>query len=146
MIVNISTLYCTIPVWMTLTFSEGHSCLRRLQHWSSCKFLCSFGCNLVCFHGLLVCWSSYQSCFFRTISVKGRVLYLDAFRRNAFDVDICSDTYELSFSKLGIMLDITKLYQFWWPWPSLKVTGLWKSQNMCNHSVVMWHELAQLLS
>ena len=40
---------------------------------------------------------------------------------------------------------MTKIYPTFWcqcelPLPSLKVTGLWESYNLCNYSVVKWHE------
>ena len=48
---------------------------------------------------------------------------------------------------LGIMIDMTQLYIFdslcEWLWPSLKVTGVCESWNLCDHSFCKVIEVAQ---
>ena len=58
--VRTTELYILIPVWMTLTFIEGHSCIRnqKLQCPFSDTFKYQFGWNSGCCNNLLVCWSS----------------------------------------------------------------------------------------
>ena len=51
-------VYIVIPLYMTLTFSQGHSFLRnqKLLHSFSLKFLNRFGRNLVYCHTFTTCW------------------------------------------------------------------------------------------
>ena len=64
-----------------------------------------------------------------------------------FKIVMCKDTSELICFRLGIKLNTTKvcniLFQFEWPWCSLKVTGLRESKNLCSHFVVKLHEAVQ---
>ena len=50
----------------------------------------------------------------------------------SLNIGLCSDIYiQISF-KLGMMIEITKLYiLIWvgWPWPSLNVTVAWAIKN-----------------
>ena len=57
MVIDITKLYSLIPVWMTLTFIQGRSWLRKqnLVCSFSRKFFIRLGWNLDCCHLLLLC-------------------------------------------------------------------------------------------
>ena len=63
MMVEIKKIYIWIPVWMTLTFIQGHSCMRNQKLLSTILEILQFGWNLLSFHNLLVCGSSCQIYF-----------------------------------------------------------------------------------
>ena len=55
-------LYICIPVWKSLTFTQGHSCMRNeiLLSPNSLKLHSWSGWNSVCCHNLMVCGSSWK--------------------------------------------------------------------------------------
>ena len=74
-----TTELCLIPVWMTMTFIQGHSCMRnqKLVHSFLCKFLAWFWLNLTYCHNLFVeeCVEAYANfLFFCTINIQGKEL------------------------------------------------------------------------
>ena len=69
-------LYSTsLSVWMTLSFFQGHSCVRKqtVPCLFSCKFHSQLRWHLECCHDLLVCWSSYKL-YFAWSLIKGENL------------------------------------------------------------------------
>ena len=54
--------YISIPIWITLTFSQGHSCIRNTKFLClfSCKFVGRFGQGLVCCHNQTIIRSVYN--------------------------------------------------------------------------------------
>ena len=60
MMIEATKLYILKSVWMTLTFIQGHSCMKNQKLWCpySRRFMYQFGLNSVCRHNLLVYWSS----------------------------------------------------------------------------------------
>ena len=71
LMIEITKVYISIPLWMILTFIQSHSCVRnqKLLFLFPGKFCCWFGWNLICCHNLLVCGSSFQSCFAHIVCV-----------------------------------------------------------------------------
>ena len=116
-----TNLHGLIPVWTTLTFIQV---------------------TVVCCHDLLVSSSSCVFCgFFWSCTVLGWYFCLVDFIRTW-----------LSFWHFW-----TDLFQTWyayrhnltpqsghWPWLWLRVIGLQESWNLCNHSIVKWHEVTQI--
>ena len=60
MMIERTKLYIMVSLWMTLTFIQGHSCIRNKKFGCpfSHQFGYQFGLNSACCHNLLVCWSS----------------------------------------------------------------------------------------
>ena len=89
-------LYILIPVWMTWTFIQGHSCLRnqKLLYPFSHIFLHWFGWNSVCCYNLMVSW---LSCYVYSIWLifKGEnSTYKCDFINHIVNINLCLDTCE----------------------------------------------------
>ena len=122
-----------IPVWMTLTFIQGHSHTRKQQlpNSFSCKFLSRFGWNLTCCHNLLV--ETHAEFVLHNECSRERTCVLVDVMEDASQFCLCWDTYERISFKHGVILDTAKhhsLNEFNWPWYCCKTE--WSSQNFCD--------------
>ena len=59
LILKCTIVYILVSVLMTLTFIQGHSCMRNPKLWYPFSYKCKyqFGLNAVCCHSLLIFWS-----------------------------------------------------------------------------------------
>ena len=83
MMVGTTKVYSLIPVWMTLTFRQGHSYMRKqkvLHTFSYNFFPNGFGWNLVRYHDLLVCLAHAN--ILCIIDIQFRQLYLGDLSRD----------------------------------------------------------------
>ena len=64
------------------------------------------------------------------------------FSRGDINSGLCLDIYRTISYKLGLMIGVTNLiclYQCEQPWPSIKVTIIWESENFCTHFVTNFY-------
>ena len=125
-----------VPVWMTLTFT------KITVVWET-KLLCSFPGKSQWIWikiGLLPQPASFlmlMVILFLLIDIQGRELYVDDFKKCVFNIYLHVYAYMPISLKLGMMIDITKLYSWIPVWMTLtmvtSVLGIW---NLFNHSVV----------
>ena len=104
---------------------QGHSCMRnqKLCCPFSCKFWYWFGWSSVCFHNLLICWSSHEFfCCCCTNKIKGRELHRHHVMKYTLNIVMCHYTWEWICFKLGMMLNTTKLYSLIPVWMTLMFT------------------------
>ena len=119
MMIKTTKLNILISVWMTLTFIQGHNCVRNKKLWCPCphKFLYQSGWNSVCCHNLLVCWSSCSSYFAQVIFQGDNSA--DVILWNMCLTLSCAKACEPICFKLGMMLNTTKLYSLILVWMAL---------------------------
>ena len=109
-------------VWMIFTFIQFHSCMRKKYPFFSQQLGSWCGRNSVCCHNLFVYWSLYYF-YFAQIIVKGEhSADMILWRIYMFNIIMCQDTCELICFKLGMMLNITKLYSFIPMWMTVMLT------------------------
>ena len=125
-----------IPIWMTLTFIQGHSYMMIKQ-----KLLCCFphkspnGCGWN-FYAAMTWWSvKFKPVVSHMIHIQGRELNFGDFKDNIFKIALCLDASELICFKLGMMIDMTKLPILIPVWSTLTLTQ--------GHRVVRKLELTQ---
>ena len=126
---------------MILTFIQGHSCIINEKNWCpfSQKFLSGFGCNLWCCHSLLVLLKLIQNLVCSS-SIQGREHCWQYFIKYMISIVLSPGTCKLICFKLGVMLDMTKLYSWIPAWMVLMFT----QGHKVSHSVEKLHEPTQI--
>ena len=110
MVIKTTKFYILITVWMTLTFSQGHICLRKLL--KSVLIFSQISQSIWLKRSMFpqpVGLLRFRLNTFRVISVQGRELYSADFVRYTLNIDLHSEAYQPISFKLGLMIDTSKL-------------------------------------
>ena len=121
-IIETTKFYILISVWMTLTFIQGHSCMRNQ------KLLCPFSWKHCRWFGLdsvfaTNCWFvKAHAKFVCTSNIFGRELCRCDFIEYMFNIVLFGDTHEQICFKHCLMLNIAKIYTLISVWLTLMFT------------------------